>query len=137
LRPGGKLFLSTKNRFALKYLTGAEDEHLGMRFGSALPRWVQRRVANKAGRQHPGGHLHSWNELKIYLTIAGFNKLIPLFAFPDARYPLFLGELQDFSKSNLSPSEVMKLSKRDRLLARLPGQLRVAFSNSIIYLAEK
>ena len=39
LRPGGSVFLTTKNRFGLRYLLGGRDEHLHqLRFGSALPR---------------------------------------------------------------------------------------------------
>ena len=39
LRDGGRLYLATKNRFAVRYLIGKPDEHYNnMRFGSALPR---------------------------------------------------------------------------------------------------
>ena len=43
LRPGGFLYLATKNRFALRLLLGGTDEHMSnMRFGSALPRRLGR-----------------------------------------------------------------------------------------------
>ena len=137
LRPGGRLFLSTKNRFAFKYLLGAEDEHLGIRFGSALPRLIQRRVAAKADLGHPTGYLHSWRELRKHLRSAGFADLRPLFAFPDARYPLFMGRPCDFSTSSFFSSKPVKLGRRDRILAKLPDGLRLALSNSIIFLAKK
>jgi len=37
LKPEGKLYMATKNRFGLSYLTGAAD-HNGLRFGPILPR---------------------------------------------------------------------------------------------------
>jgi len=136
LRPGGRLFLATKNRYAFKYLSGVEDEHLGIRFGSALPRWVQRRVAAKAELGHPTGYLHSWNGLRRHLNRAGFADLTPLFAFPDARYPAFIGNADDFPTSSLSASRQVKLGGRDRVLAKLPEGLRLFLSNSIVFLAK-
>ncbi|MDP1702502.1 MAG: class I SAM-dependent methyltransferase [Aestuariivirga sp.] len=137
LKPGGRLFLSTKNRFAFKYLTGVEDEHLGIRFGSALPRWIQKRAAATARLGHPTGYLHSWAGLRADLIAAGFKNLVPLFAFPDARWPVFLGRAQDFSRSNITSPEGINFGKRDRALAVLPSQTRLALSNSIIYLADR
>jgi SAM-dependent methyltransferase len=135
LRPGGRLFLSTKNRYAFKYISGAEDEHLGIRFGSALPRWVQRKVAAKAELGHPTGYLHSWSGLRHHLHRAGFADLTPLFAFPDARYPAFMGAPDDFAMSSLSASQQEKLGGRNRLLAKLPASLRLLLSSSIVFLA--
>jgi ubiquinone/menaquinone biosynthesis C-methylase UbiE len=37
LKPGGKLYMGTKNRFGVQYLTGAAD-HNGLKFGPILPR---------------------------------------------------------------------------------------------------
>ena len=135
LKPGGRLFLTTKNRFALKYVTGIEDEHLGIRFGSALPRWLQKRLARPAGPVHSPGHLHSWAGLRSLLVEAGFRKMDPLFAFPDARYPLYLGRDEDFSLAALSAEDRAKLNRRDRLLAGLPRAVRLMFSNSLVFMA--
>jgi len=41
LVPGGFFFVSTKNRYSLRLLTGGRDEHMSnLPFGSALPRWI-------------------------------------------------------------------------------------------------
>jgi SAM-dependent methyltransferase len=38
LKPGGRLYLAMENRFALRYLAGARDEHTGLRWLTPLPR---------------------------------------------------------------------------------------------------
>ena len=41
LRPGGWIYLMTKNRFGMVHLNGAHDQHtFGWRFGQAVPRWL-------------------------------------------------------------------------------------------------
>src|SRR2546421_11300747 len=44
LKPCGIVQLNTKNGFSYRLIIGGRDEHChGMRFGSALPRWLLRR----------------------------------------------------------------------------------------------
>jgi SAM-dependent methyltransferase len=85
LRPGGFLFLSTKNRFALRLLTGGRDEHMAkMRFGSALPRAVGRALM---GGARPHGYLHSFRAQHSLIENAGFRVDTPNWAVPDIRWP--------------------------------------------------
>lgn len=84
LRPGGRLYLATKNRFAARYLLGKPDEHYhNMRFGSALPRWL----ADRLHRRRPRGRLHSWHGLRRLLQKGGFKIEQSWWAAPEMRFP--------------------------------------------------
>lgn len=84
LRPGGRLYLSTKNRFAVRYLLGKPDEHYSnMRFGSALPRWLADRLHGKRSR----GRLYSWRSLRMLLRQCGFEVEHSWWAAPEMRFP--------------------------------------------------
>ena len=88
LKPGGSLYLATKNRFALRFLIGKPDEHCyGVRFGSALPRWLARFLVRWRGHPRPFGMLYSHNTLKALLRDAGFEKIDSFWATPEMRYP--------------------------------------------------
>jgi SAM-dependent methyltransferase len=88
LKPGGKMFLSTKNRFSLGYLLGGRDEHYSdMPFGSALPRWMARGLEYLSGRTQSRALLHSYSGLKGMIEAAGLTHLSPFWAIPDARFP--------------------------------------------------
>lgn len=85
LKPGGFVYLATKNRYALRCLTGGRDEHFdGMRFGSALPRWL---AGLLHGTGRPPGHLHSHSELRGMLGDAGFERIEGYWAVPEMRWP--------------------------------------------------
>ena len=84
LRPGGGLYLSTKNRFALRYLMGKHDEHYhDMRFGSALPRWLADRLHGRRSR----GRLYSWSGIQRLLRESGFEVERSWWAAPEMRFP--------------------------------------------------
>lgn len=84
LRPGGRLYVATKNRFALRYLIGKPDEHYhDMRFGSALPRWLADRLHGRRSR----GRLYSWQGLRKLLREAGFEVEQSWWAAPEMRFP--------------------------------------------------
>jgi SAM-dependent methyltransferase len=88
LKPGGTLYLATKNRFALKYLIGKRDEHVhGMRFGNALPRWLVGLLLRLRGLPRAPGLLHSHPTLAGMLRHAGFDRVASFWATPEMRYP--------------------------------------------------
>ncbi len=93
LRPGGVLYLATKNRFGLHYLTGSPDEHAHeLPFGNALPRPLLRllqraRASDGAAASGPHGLLHSHRSLRRMLADAGFGGVRSFWAAPDARFP--------------------------------------------------
>lgn len=90
LRPGGVLYLATKNRFGLHYLTGSPDEHAHeLRFGSALPRALLRLLLRARGHSpRPLGLVHSVSGLRRMLAAAGFGGVRSFWAAPDARFPV-------------------------------------------------
>ncbi|OQW92222.1 MAG: hypothetical protein BWK79_15125 [Beggiatoa sp. IS2] len=88
LKPGGALYLATKNRFALKYLLGKGDEHAyNLRFGNALPRWLLNLRLKWRGKDRPEGFLHSYGQLKHMLSTQGFGDIQAFWAAPEIRYP--------------------------------------------------
>jgi SAM-dependent methyltransferase len=85
LKPGGFLYLVTKNRFSLRLLIGGRDEHLfGLRFGSAMPRWIAKLLT---GGKNPPGHLHSHGALAAMMAKAGFSNVEAFWAQPEMRWP--------------------------------------------------
>ena len=137
LKSGGKLYLSTKNRFSIRYLLGSEDEHLGIRFGSALPRALQNMARRRADLGHPTGYLHSWNALEQLLRDVGFSQLERLLGFPDARYPDYLGPFSGFSRELLSEDIIQKVGKKNKLSMYLPSPIFQQTTNSLIFFAQK
>ena len=137
LRPGGRLFLSTKNRYAIRYLLGTEDEHLGIRFGSALPRIIQNFFRRRAELGHPTGYLHSWSALEGILKDVGFSSMDRILAFPDARYPDYLGTFSGFSHEALSKDALARSGRKSRISLRLPRRAFQNTTNSIVLVARK
>jgi SAM-dependent methyltransferase len=88
LKPGGLLFLSTKNRFALRRMIGRPDDHAyGIRFGNALPRWLMHLLLRRKGKAHPRGLLHSYGAMRDLLERQGLQLQQSYWAVPDMRYP--------------------------------------------------
>ena len=116
LAPGGSLFLATKNRFSLRLLLGAKDEHAcQLRFGSALPRWVLSLALRGKDGSGPRGLLHSYRALKKLMTGAGFDEVGALWALPDARYPV------EYVPMNRASLKGAKKKYKDRTdIPRLP-----------------
>lgn len=88
LRPGGSLYLATKNRFALRYLMGRPDEHAhGLRFAGVLPRRLGAMLLRAHGHARAPGLLHSHDALEAMLHDSGFPLTRSFWAAPEMRYP--------------------------------------------------
>ena len=88
LRPGGFLYLATKNRFALRLLIGEADEHMfDLPFGSALPKALSAWLLKQKGHARPMGKLYSHDELKGKLERAGLAAVKSFWAVPEMRFP--------------------------------------------------
>ncbi|HBK91197.1 MAG TPA: hypothetical protein DDZ68_05960 [Parvularcula sp.] len=134
LKPGGRFFVSTKNRFGLRLLLGSVDEHLGIRFGSALPRPVARYFASRKPRAIPFGYLHSRSGLEVLLREAGFSTIEAYISFPDARRPEFIVPFDRAGAATLRALGGDGFTLKDRLFKALPfgAQKHVATSHTMI-----
>lgn len=137
LKPGGRLFLSTKNRFALQYVLGGVDEHMDERFGNALPRPIQAMLIKNKKMDKTFGFLHSRRKLESLLKEAGFRRSDRLIAFPDARYPEYLGYYDSAAAQNIRQTPRNAVSKLDRVVMRLPHAAQRELLRSHVYLAHK
>ena len=88
LKPGGVLYLSTKNRYSLHYVLGQRDEHAyALPFGNALPRWFLTVLLRLTGRTRPMGYLYSHRGLRHQVIGNGFAGVSMYCPAPEPRYP--------------------------------------------------
>jgi SAM-dependent methyltransferase len=88
LKPGGVLYLCTKNRYALHYLLGRRDEHtFGWPFGNALPRWLLNAILRLTGKRRQPGYLYSPGALRRLVKENGFDTVEMFCPAPEPRYP--------------------------------------------------
>jgi SAM-dependent methyltransferase len=136
LVPGGFFFVSTKNRYSLRLLTGGRDEHMSnIPFGSALPRWIGHLLTS--GRRQ-SGYLHSYPKLLGMLRAAGFNDIAGFWAAPDMRWPKkYISYDSDLSK--VRDKELTDLMpNRPRLAMKaVPTPLLKYFAPGLTFLARK
>ena len=140
LAPSGCLFLATKNRYSLRYLAGRHDEHSGLPFGNALPRWLMYSLRHLKNQRQPGGLLHSYGTLKKMLFASGFDQVTPMWAIPEARYPvMYIGLDRDsISKARRDGQSSEIESKVTRCLLRFaPARLIPWVMPSLVFLARK
>lgn len=141
LKPGGRLFLSTKNRFSLRLLLGGRDEHAqDMRFGSALPRWLTEQLSRGRSGKWKGGYLHSYPALKKMIKDAGFSEVKGLWAAPDMRWPM---EFIPLERAAISAARARKNFKTapgrisSKIIRILPVALVKYITPGLTFLATK
>lgn len=142
LKRNGTVFVATKNRFGLPYLTGAPDEHSSdLRFASLLPRALLPAALRVAGKPPAAGNLHSYPALTRLLRAAGFTNLRPYWAAPDARYPArYIPADRDSilaAKLALSPGELGRTRRVRWLMKLVPAGLLRYVAPSLVFLAAK
>lgn len=141
LRPGGSLFLATKNRFALRYLLGKCDEHaFGMRFGHALPKWLMNFLLRRRGHAQPGGNLHSYRHLTKMLRAAGFVDLKSYWAAPEMRYPKWFNptDVNSIRKARKDPAFIQGEYRSTRLLMPMIPNFAVKyFTPGLLFVSRK
>lgn len=76
LKPGGTLLLAIENKFGLKYINGAREDHTGAFFDSLM-----------SYPQYSGIRTFSKNELSTLATQCGFNSIDYHFPVPDYKLP--------------------------------------------------
>jgi SAM-dependent methyltransferase len=133
LSPKGRAFISTKNRFSLRLLTGGRDEHMGsLPFGSALPEAISRLILKK----RPPGKLHSRRHFRKMLTDAGFSELQEFIAIPDMRWPLSYLPSSKFNQDHAA-TIANSLGRGRRAVRLLPLFLQKEFSPGLTFLVTK
>jgi SAM-dependent methyltransferase len=141
LKPGGTLYLVTKNRFALAYVIGKPDEHYGqMRFGSALPRWLANTLLRLRGQARSAGQLYSHDTLKAMLHKAGFGKSASYWAAPEMRFPTHYvpTDAASIRKARLDPELVQGDMRSTNLLMRwIPAALVKHFTPGLAFIVHK
>jgi len=95
LKRGGRLYISTKNRFALRYLTGDIDEHTGLPFTSMLPFRVARSLRKLFKRREYRVGLLSAQSLGRIAQAVGFERIDLWSVIPDFRFPCAYVDSED------------------------------------------
>jgi SAM-dependent methyltransferase len=94
LKPGGVLYLGTKNRFGWQYLAGAAD-HNGIRFGPVLPRFLADTVSRATRRRPYRIIVYSHTEYMKILSDARFGKLEFYWPYPGYQHPSAMISLEN------------------------------------------
>jgi len=135
LRPGGFLYLSTRNRFALRLILGGRDEYMhGMRWGSALPRPIAWLLA----KSRPRGKLHSYRHLARMLRDAGFGRIDGYWAIAETQGPAELIPLDgpELGERRRSGKIAQGSPQKRRLaMALLPDRLVKFFTPELTFIA--
>ena len=140
LKPGGRMLLTTKNRYALHYVTGKHDEHVSMRFGNALPRWLMNRILKSKGVERPMGRLYSHDELRDLLKRAGFERTSSYWAAPEMRRPqgYVATDAASIREARRRPGFAQGFSRTTSLLTPLaPAAMVKHLTPGLVFLAEK
>ena len=139
-KPGGALYLATKNRFALRNLVGKPDEHCyDLRFGSALPRWLARFLVRRKGYLREAGLLHSHTALESMLRRAGYDRIDSFWATPEMRYPMYYvpTDANSIRKARRRPAFIEGEGRSTRLIRFIPASLVKHFTPGLAFLATK
>ncbi len=141
LRAEGALYLTTKNRFALRYLIGKRDEHChNMRFGNALPRWLSRWLLQRKSLPKPQGLLHSHDALKAMLSGSGFGDIRSFWAAPEMRSPTRYVPTDTASVASARRTDGFvqgEMRSTQALMRLIPSSLVKHFTPGLTFLASK
>ena len=141
LKPGGRAYLLTKNRFALRLMLGKHDEHCyGMRFGNALPRMLMSIGLRRKGKDQPRGLLHSHNTLAKMIKSAGFSKVDSFWATPEMRYPdaCVPNVASEIRKARKQPGFIQGEYRSTKMIMRwIPAGLVKHFTPGLQMIAKK
>ncbi len=141
LKPGGFLFVATKNRFALRLLLGKSDGHAwDLHFGSALPKPLLMYLLRRRGFSRTKGQLHSHRGFKALLREARFRDIRTFWAIPDMRWPEHYFAADPVSIREARRTHTLRQDGGriiGRLAALLPARLVPHLANGNVALAYK
>jgi 2-polyprenyl-3-methyl-5-hydroxy-6-metoxy-1,4-benzoquinol methylase len=87
LKPGGQLVLGIENRMGLKYLLGADDDHIGAPSIATYDMDLAARKWRKFSGQDLRSFTYTQSELEELLKASGFHSLAFYAAVPDYKLP--------------------------------------------------
>ncbi|MCZ6853277.1 MAG: class I SAM-dependent methyltransferase [Gammaproteobacteria bacterium] len=139
LAADGCLFLATKNRFSARLLTGGIDEHVNLRFGNALPRWMMNFSLRLKGQKEELGLLHSYRAMKKMILKSGFKRVESYWAVPDCRYPIkYVRHDPRSIAAARKEVELRHVNRLTRILLKyVPAYLIPRLAPSLVFLAYK
>jgi SAM-dependent methyltransferase len=138
LRPGGFLYLATKNRFALRHLLGMRDENAqGTRFGNALPRWALAMVLRLSGKGPHRSLLHSYSALRRMILDGGYREVESYWAIPDMRFPRRYVPTDARAIRRERKAEGRGASKSDAVTRLVPAPMVKHVAPGLVFLARK
>lgn len=85
LKPGGEIFLATKNRYAYFYWLGKEDPHSGLCWVTLLPRWLAQYYSRFRRGKDYREYLYSYHQYHKLLLSVGFSHIKIYSSFPSFR----------------------------------------------------
>jgi SAM-dependent methyltransferase len=139
LRPGGTLYLSTKNRYAPWALRGGRDPHShGLRFGSVMPRWLRAALLRAKKLPRAEGLLHSYGGLRRCLGRAGFRVSKSYWVIPEPRFPARYVPFDGRAISAAQAQREIAIDDdpfTDRLLRMMPASIVPFFAPGLVFVA--
>jgi len=85
LKPGGEIYLATKNRYSYFYWLGKKDPHSGLRFVTLLPRRLARYYSKLLRDKDYREYLYSYHQYRKLLHSVGFSNIQIYSSFPSFR----------------------------------------------------
>ena len=85
LKPGGEIYLATKNRYAYFYWLGEKDPHSGLRWVTLIPRWLARYYSKVHRGKDYREYLYSYHQYRKLLHSAGYSNIQMYSSFPSFR----------------------------------------------------
>jgi SAM-dependent methyltransferase len=116
LKPGGKLYMATKNRFGVQYLRGAAD-HNGLKFGPILPRPVANFLTRFFYKKPYRIIIDSLPGYKKLFHEAGFINTAFYWPYPGYQQPDMFVPLDDRAYSAGTTDWLTRFSGIPRLIA--------------------
>lgn len=99
LKPGGKLYIGTENRYSYKNLLGSPDLYTGLRFIALLLRPLANLYSRLLRGRDYQALTHSRGRMKAMLSQAGFERIDFFYPLPDCSNLRYILDYRDQSVS--------------------------------------
>ena len=113
IKMGGVCCIGIENRFGLKYLLGARDDHTGQRSISVLDADLATRRHQAATGKELRAFTYTQAEYRILFQEAGFSQIEVLVAYPDYKLPQLIIPCSCSANTNQSLAQVQLPAEHD------------------------